>query len=57
MIIGKVGSGKTAFLDSLIGEMFGGISKIEGKKAYVGQNPWVFEGTVKENILFGDIFS
>ena len=36
MIIGIVGSGKTALLDSLIGEMMGSKSILKGSIAYVG---------------------
>jgi ABC-type transport system involved in cytochrome bd biosynthesis fused ATPase/permease subunit len=54
MIIGAVGSGKTALLDSLIGEMVGPKSMLPGRVAYVGQNPWIFSGTIRDNILFGN---
>ena len=29
----------------------------KGMLAYVGQKPWIFSGTVRENILFGERFS
>ena len=33
-----------------------GSIRISGRIAYVSQQPWVFSGTVKENILFGQKF-
>ena len=54
-ITGAVGSGKTSLLMSILGELpisSGQISCI-GKKAYVSQTPWVYSGTVRENIVFG----
>ena len=33
-----------------------GSIRISGRVAYVSQQPWVFSGTLKENILFGKIF-
>jgi len=53
-ITGPVGSGKTSLLMSILGELpvSGKISCI-GKIAYVSQTPWVFSGSVRENIVFG----
>ena len=33
-----------------------GSVRISGRVAYVSQQPWVFSGTLKENILFGKEF-
>ena len=33
-----------------------GSIRISGRVAYVSQQPWVFSGTLKENILFGKKF-
>ena len=30
--------------------------RISGRVAYVSQQPWVFSGTLKENVLFGKKF-
>lgn len=30
-----------------------GLVTVNGKVAYVAQQPWVFPGTVRSNILFG----
>ena len=54
-VIGPVGCGKTSLLFTILGELplHQGLVSFRGKIAYVGQKPWVFFGTVKENILFG----
>ena len=54
-ITGTVGSGKSSLLTAILGELplcTGHIS-FYGKVAYVPQIPWVFSGTIRENILFG----
>ena len=33
-----------------------GSIRISGRVAYVSQQPWVFSGTLKENIVFGKKF-
>lgn len=54
-IVGKVGCGKSSILQSLLGDLYklDGEVKVHGKVAYVSQVPWIMNGTVKENILFG----
>ena len=54
-IIGKVGSGKSSILKSLVGLLFKKKGKIRknGKLAYVSQNPFLINATIRENILFG----
>ena len=57
-IVGKVGSGKTSVLKALLGEM-----RREGGQlafriphngiGYVQQDPWLQQGTVRDNILYG----
>ena len=57
-VTGPVGSGKTSLLMSILEELpvsAGQTSRI-GKIAYVSQTPWVFSGTIRENILFGKTF-
>ena len=54
-ITGPVGSGKSSLLTAILGEIpvrEGTISYF-GKVSYVPQIPWIFSGTVRENILFG----
>jgi len=55
VIVGPVGSGKSSFLSSLIGdclEVGRGSMAIRGSIAYVGQTPWLMNSTVKQNIVF-----
>ena len=54
-ITGSVGSGKTSLLMTFLGELpvFSGQVTCIGKMAYVSQTPWVYSGTVRENIVFG----
>lgn len=54
-VVGKVGSGKSSFLSSLIGEMkrTAGSVRINGQTAYCPQQPWIQNETVRGNILFG----
>ena len=56
MILGKIGSGKTSLLYAILGEMkiehgFDSKISINGKMTYLGQKPWLINGTVKENII------
>jgi ATP-binding cassette subfamily C (CFTR/MRP) protein 4 len=53
-IIGTIGSCKSSLLAAILGEMslVEGNSKIYGKISYVSQTPWIFAGTIRENILF-----
>ena len=55
IITGPVGSGKTSLLMAILQEIpiHEGSVLTQGEIAYVGQIPWVFTGTVRENILFG----
>ncbi|KAG5357793.1 Canalicular multispecific organic anion transporter 1 [Yarrowia sp. B02] len=57
-IVGRVGSGKTGLLMSILGETFksSGTLITSGSMAYVSQQPWIFNATVRDNILFGSKF-
>jgi len=61
-VIGEVASGKSTLLHTLIGELFpvGGAfvegPKGEGRIAFCAQVPWVFEGTLKENVVLQGAF-
>lgn len=65
-IVGRVGTGKSTLIKSILGELpisvegFNDASdsvrpsiKINGTIAYCAQSPWVLNATIKENILFG----
>jgi ABC-type transport system involved in cytochrome bd biosynthesis fused ATPase/permease subunit len=56
IITGPVGSGKSSLLSSILkGELpiVKGSIKHSGNIAYVSDSPWVFPGTIRDNILFG----
>ncbi|KAL5503399.1 hypothetical protein EMCRGX_G010341 [Ephydatia muelleri] len=54
-VVGHVGSGKSTLLQCLLGELkpFRGRVHVKGKISYVAQDPWLFCGTIRENIVFG----
>ncbi|XP_059748279.1 LOW QUALITY PROTEIN: ATP-binding cassette sub-family C member 4 [Bos taurus] len=54
-VVGPVGAGKSSLLSAVLGELPPSQGKVSvlGRIAYVSQQPWVFPGTVKNNILFG----
>ena len=55
-VIGKIGAGKSTLLLSFLNEipLTNGVLKFSGKIAYVEQDPIIFSGTIRENILFGN---
>jgi len=57
-ITGPVGSGKTSLLMTILGEIpiSSGKMSFIGKMAFVSQTPWVYSGTVRDNIVFGKEF-
>jgi len=56
MVVGAVGSGKSSLLSCLLGEMprVNGEVTIKGSIAYVPQEAWIMNATIRENILFGE---
>jgi len=57
-VIGPVGAGKSSILQLLLGELpviDGGVF-IQGDLSYAAQEPWLFTGSVRNNILFGEEF-
>jgi ATP-binding cassette subfamily C (CFTR/MRP) protein 1 len=54
-IVGRVGTGKSSLLQSILGDLWKekGEVKVNGTVAYVAQQPWIMNATVKENIIFG----
>ncbi|GAA6028671.1 hypothetical protein JCM8097_007340 [Rhodosporidiobolus ruineniae] len=58
-VVGSVGSGKSSFLQGLVGEMRrtkGSVTFNSRKIAYASQSAWIYNSTVRENILFGRPF-
>ncbi|KAK3375086.1 ABC transporter type 1, transmembrane domain-containing protein [Podospora didyma] len=54
-IVGRVGAGKSSFLQSILGDLWKvkGHVEVHGSVAYVAQTAWVMNATVRENIIFG----
>ncbi|XP_054584878.1 ATP-binding cassette sub-family C member 2 [Eptesicus fuscus] len=54
-VVGTVGSGKSSLMSAMLGEMENvhGHITIKGMIAYVPQQSWIQNGTIKDNILFG----
>ncbi|XP_063913515.1 probable multidrug resistance-associated protein lethal(2)03659 [Zophobas morio] len=54
-IIGPVGSGKTTLLHVILKELplLKGALDVGGTISYASQEPWLFGGSIKQNILFG----
>lgn len=53
-VVGPVGAGKSSLLHVLLGEVGidQGEASVHGKISYAAQEPWVFEGTIRDNIVF-----
>ncbi|EEH23283.2 hypothetical protein PABG_05494 [Paracoccidioides brasiliensis Pb03] len=54
-IVGRVGAGKSSFLQSLLGDLWKlhGEVVVRGRTAYVAQQAWVMNASIRENIVFG----
>ncbi|KAK1792647.1 hypothetical protein P4O66_012581 [Electrophorus voltai] len=54
-VVGAVGSGKSSLISALLGEMhsLSGSINVKGSVAYVPQQAWIQNATLKDNILFG----
>jgi len=57
-VIGKIGSGKTSLLMSFLKELplYSGELSFTGLISYVEQEPIIFSGSIRDNILFGKEF-
>ncbi|KAI5097098.1 multidrug resistance-associated protein 1-like isoform X2, partial [Silurus meridionalis] len=55
VVVGHVGSGKSSLLSAVLGEMEkkSGNLTVKGSVAYVPQQAWIQNATLKENIVFG----
>ncbi|XP_052041364.1 ATP-binding cassette sub-family C member 2 [Apodemus sylvaticus] len=58
-VVGTVGSGKSSLVSAMLGEMENvhGHITIKGSTAYVPQQAWIQNGTIKDNILFGSEYN
>lgn len=58
MVVGPVGSGKSSYIQAILGEMpkTSGEITISGTVAYVSQEAFIVNTTVRENIIFGKPF-
>lgn len=54
-IVGRVGAGKSSFLQSILGDLWKvkGEVTVHGSVAFVSATPWIMNATVRENIVFG----
>uniref|UniRef100_A0A671WWU4 ABC-type glutathione-S-conjugate transporter n=1 Tax=Sparus aurata TaxID=8175 RepID=A0A671WWU4_SPAAU len=54
-VVGHVGSGKSSLLSAMLGEMErrSGFISIKGSVAYIPQQAWIQNTSLKDNILFG----
>lgn len=57
-IIGHVGSGKTTLLEVILKELplTDGDMEVKGVVSYAAQQSWIFEGSIKNNIIFTNNF-
>jgi len=56
-IVGSTGSGKSSLLHAMLGELWPSDDaevKAPPKVAYCAQDPWIFEGSLRENIIFSE---
>lgn len=54
-IVGRVGAGKSSFLQAILGDLWKtkGEVVVRGSTAYVAQQAWIMNASVRENIVFG----
>ncbi|KAF9126567.1 hypothetical protein BGW39_006512 [Mortierella sp. 14UC] len=57
-IVGRIGQGKSSLLSAIMGEMYKleGTVRTYGNIAYVPQQAWIINATVRDNILLGKSF-
>ncbi|KAL4286983.1 hypothetical protein AHAS_Ahas19G0140700 [Arachis hypogaea] len=58
-VVGSTGEGKTSLVSAMLGELpavVGSTVVMRGTVAYVPQVSWIFNATVRDNVLFGSAF-
>ncbi|KAK3844456.1 MAG: hypothetical protein J3R72DRAFT_473118 [Linnemannia gamsii] len=57
-VVGRVGQGKSSLLNAIIGEMYKqeGTIHVRGRVAYVPQQAFITNATLRENIVFGQVY-
>ena len=52
VIIGPIGAGKSTLLAGLVGDaaLCGGFARVRGSVAYCGQQPWLMNASIRDNI-------
>lgn len=57
-VIGPVGSGKSSLLNVILKELpiYKGNMTLSGAISFSSQEPWLFSGSVRQNILFGETY-
>ncbi len=57
-VVGPVGCGKSSLISSILGETVkkSGVLNTDGTMAFVAQQAWIQNATLKDNILFGKPF-
>ena len=57
-VVGPVGAGKSSLISAFLGEMekLTGEVNVDGRIAYVPQQAWIQNATLRDNILFGKPF-
>ncbi|KAI1339794.1 ABC transporter [Xylariaceae sp. FL0016] len=59
ILVGRVGSGKSTFLEAVLGETLSlpGSTLVSGPVAYCSQQPWLENRTIRENIIGVSIYN
>ena len=59
LVVGAVGSGKSAFLNAILREieLVSGKFSLRGSISYVSQNPWLMNRSIRDNIVMGTTFN
>ncbi|GLC48313.1 hypothetical protein PLESTB_000082600 [Pleodorina starrii] len=55
-VVGRIGAGKSSLIQAILGNMVKehGAAVVGGRIAYVPQNPWLQNLSVRDNVLFGE---